>query len=265
MPKKQNPLSEANRLYARAWERRPPAAHSLPSTDLAARYKEALNADLINVLPIQAYEGPVAIIRTHEQLGEALPAIRREKILGFDTETRPNFHKGAGNPVALIQLAGENAAWLIQLIHVRFGPELAAVLGDPLQIKAGVAIHDDMRGLARIHPFAAAGVADLGRMAREAGIATVGLRSLSANLLGFRISKRVQCSNWERDILDARQIRYAATDAWLGRELYLRLLALGCSAPLPYPYHRPGRISRTGGPARPPRPPLSDNLKRKML
>ena len=102
-----------------------------------------------------------------------------------------------------------------------------------------MAIQDDMRGLARLLPFTPAGVADLGLMAREVGLTTVGLRSLSANLLGFRISKSVQCSNWERDVLEGRQVRYAATDAWLGRELYLRLLSLGCTPPSSCPYRKP--------------------------
>ena len=64
---------------------------------------------------------------------------------------------------------------------------------------------------------------DLAALARARGIKAQGLRSLAASLLGFRISKSAQCSNWERDELSPQQIRYAATDAWVGRELYARL------------------------------------------
>jgi len=195
--------------------------------------------DDIQRLPMQAYEGPVHLVRTREELHEALNVLYAETVIGFDTETRPVFRKGAHTQVSLVQLAGASAVWLVQLMHVPFDKELADLLASPLCIKAGVAIHEDMRGLARIYPFAPAAVADLGRMAQEVGLSTIGLRSMSANLFGFRISKSVQCSNWERDVLEPKQVRYAATDAWLGRELYLRLLALGSTPPPRMPYRKP--------------------------
>ena len=236
---KKSLLSESGRLYAGAWERHTPAPYALPSVDLVADYKHDLTMDDINVMPMRAYEGPVHIVRTREALHDALEILHREPLIGFDTETRPLFRKGASNQVALVQLATAEAAWLVQLVHVPFDKDLADLLATPHCIKTGVAIHEDMRGLMRIYPFTAAGVADLGLMAKEIGLTTVGLRSLSANLLGFRISKSVQCSNWEREELEPRQIRYAATDAWLGRELYLRLVALGSTPPGATPYRRP--------------------------
>jgi ribonuclease D len=54
-------------------------------------------------------------------------------------------------------------------------------------------------------------------------MATHGLRNLSANLLGVRISKGAQCSNWAREALSTKQIVYAATDAWISRELFLAM------------------------------------------
>jgi ribonuclease D len=44
-------------------------------------------------------------------------------------------------------------------------------------------------------------------------------------LLKGRISKAAQVSNWERDELSEKQILYAATDAWISRELYCRAVA----------------------------------------
>jgi hypothetical protein len=239
--KRQQPMiaAENGRLYTGVWQQRVPAPYALPSVDLTAGYRQDIGSDAINMLPMTAYEGPVHVVRTEDELEEAVTGLRGESILGFDTETRPLFRKGVSNQVALVQLAGAGAVWLIQLTRVRFGPVLADLLSDPRRIKAGVAIYDDMRGLSRMHPFTPAGVADLGLMARQLGLSTVGLRSLSANLLGFRISKSVQCSNWERDVLEPRQVRYAATDAWLGRELYLRLLSLGGLPPVPFTQRKP--------------------------
>ena len=53
-----------------------------------------------------------------------------------------------------------------------------------------------------------------------------GLRSLAALLLGFRISKRAQVSNWAKPTLTDAQIQYAATDAWVSRDLYLHIMDL---------------------------------------
>ena len=101
------------------------------------------------------------------------------------------------------------------------------LLADPAVIKAGVAIGDDMRELARLYPFKPAGMVDLGMVARAHQLTTQGLRTLAANLFGQRISKGPQCSNWSVMELSKRQVIYAATDAWIGRAIYLRMRELG--------------------------------------
>jgi len=42
--------------------------------------------------------------------------------------------------------------------------------------------------------------------------------------LRFRISKQAQTSNWNIKTLSKKQIIYAATDAWVGRELYFKFM-----------------------------------------
>ena len=54
-----------------------------------------------------------------------------------------------------------------------------------------------------------------------------GLRTLAANFFGWRVSKGSQCSNWSLPELSARQIAYAATDAWIGRLIFIRMCELG--------------------------------------
>ena len=117
--------------------------------------------------------------------------------------------------------------YLVQLSWWPFGPELAGLLADPAVVKAGVAIGDDMRELARLYPFKPAGMVDLGMVARAHQLTTQGLRTLAANLFGQRISKGPQCSNWSVMELNKRQVIYAATDAWIGRAIYLRMRELG--------------------------------------
>lgn len=189
-------------------------------------YRRDVSKDEINALPIAAYEGPVLLVREPEALEEALQALSGDSVLGFDTEARPCFEKGKSACTSLVQLAGSEAVVLVRLLKVPMGERLAAVLADPDVIKVGVGIREDMRLLGRKYAFTPASLVDLGDAARKLGLKTRGLRTLAANLMGVRISKGAQCSNWEKAELSPTQIRYAATDAWIGRELFFRIREL---------------------------------------
>lgn len=181
----------------------------------------------INALPLTHYDGPLHIIRTLSEWRKAEKDLISTPVLGFDTETRPTFRKGKLNSPSLVQLAGANAVYLIQLAWLPFGEPCAQLLANPEIIKTGVGIHDDMAALARIYPFAPQGCVDLGTVAKAHNLPNQGLRTLAASLFGWRISKGSQCSNWSSRNLSPRQIAYAATDAWIGRLIYLKLAELG--------------------------------------
>ena len=66
---------------------------------------------------------------------------------------------------------------------------------------------------------------DLQKIGWEWGIRDKAVKKMAAIILGIRISKTQQLSNWEADKLSESQCRYAATDAWVCREMYLKLLA----------------------------------------
>lgn len=189
-------------------------------------YRRKLSKDEINALPMRRYEGEVRLVRTEEALENAVRDLRGERVLGFDTETKPSFRKGTTNAPALVQLAGEDVVYLVQLTWVPMNALLTSILSDPDIVKAGVSIHDDMRELRRSLDFEPAGLVDLGHAARACRMETQGLRNLAANLFGWRISKGPQCSNWGQAELSAKQVGYAATDAWIGRLVYLRMREL---------------------------------------
>ena len=180
----------------------------------------------INDLPIRRYEGPVEVIRTQEELDKAMERLRGQAVLGFDTESRPSFRKGKYYPPSLVQLAPADRVYIIQLTWLPLNDTLASLLGAPDVLKVGAAIHDDVKELQKLHDFTPDGIVDLGDMAKDLGLETRGLRSLAANILGVRISKAARCSNWAGKKLQNQQIVYAATDAWIGRELYFKLKEL---------------------------------------
>jgi ribonuclease D len=184
----------------------------------------------INLLPLKRYEGPVEVIADDERLRAIMPGLRGERVLGFDIEVRPTFKSGDSFPPALVQMAGESAVYLVQLKRIADLSPLGELFADNQVIKAGVAITGDIAKLHEIVPFEPAKFVELGKMAAKRGFKASGVRTLAANLLGLRISKGAQCSNWERSELTPAQIHYAATDAWVCREIYLFLEK--CGAPI---------------------------------
>ena len=150
-----------------------------------------------------------------------------EKILGFDTETRPAFKKGESYLPSLIQLAALDRVYIFQLKHIRSYEPIADILNDKKVLKAGIAVNDDIKKLNGIFSLGSSGFVELAEMASKAGIKNAGLRGLAALLFGFRISKQTKCSRWDAATLTHEQIVYAATDAWICRELYFALHGTG--------------------------------------
>jgi len=184
--------------------------------------KNKLSKTEINSLPLRYYNGAIRIIQTAEQAKNACAILIKEKVLGFDTETRPAFKKGQSYLPSLLQLAGTKVVYLFQLSQCGLTDSIIILLSNVNIIKSGVAINQDLTELQQILNFEPAGFVDLGDIARSKGLPHHGLRGLAAYLLKFRISKSGRTSNWSANQLTKKQIKYAATDAWVGRELYLK-------------------------------------------
>jgi ribonuclease D len=177
----------------------------------------------IGNLPLRAYSGKVELIRNAEDLPSVMSEISKHEVVGFDTETRPSFRKGQLYKVSLMQLAIPDYVFLIRLQYTGITPELVSFLEDGDILKTGVGIRDDLHALNRLKSFVPAGFVDLVPLAREAGLKVESVKKLTGLLLGFRISKSAQTSNWEARNLTPKQIEYAATDAWVCLELYHKL------------------------------------------
>ena len=120
-------------------------------------------------------------------------------------------------------MASENHAFLFQLRDLGLSDPLKELFEDATVLKIGVAIHDDIKALQQKSEFEPSGFVELADLARRFGIITTGLRNLTGIFLKSRISKRFQLSNWDRKNLDKHQQLYAATDAWVCREIFQQL------------------------------------------
>jgi ribonuclease D len=194
----------------------------------------ALPADLLREisretmleLPIRRYEGEIRLVETAQALERAAADIFQEEALGFDTETRPAFRKGESHPPALAQVATARAVYLFPLQRLDFSATLAEMLAEKAIVKAGVALADDLHKLQALFAFEPAAVTDLGHVAKRHGLKQTGVRNLAGIFLGARITKGAKTTNWAARHLTQQQMTYAATDAWICRELYLRFREL---------------------------------------
>ncbi|MEM0941411.1 MAG: 3'-5' exonuclease [Bacteroidota bacterium] len=181
----------------------------------------------IQQLPLLTFEGEIRVINTHQECNEVLLILEKESLLGFDTETKPTFHKGEYNPTSLIQLSTQKEAFLFRLNKIGYPKRLFNLLANPNLTKLGISILDDLKDLNRLSPFTPQGFIDLNHTAKELGIRHIGVRKLTAIFLEHRISKNQRVSNWENEELTEGQKRYAATDAWICIEIHDRLLQKG--------------------------------------
>jgi len=186
-------------------------------------FKENIDREELAHYPQSAFNGDIILVDDYSKLKSSLRTLKAAELLGFDTETKPSFKKGRTNKVALLQLSDKKRAYLFRINNMGLPDEIAEILADSSVIKAGVAIHDDIKALRAVNKFTAGGFIELQDYVKDYGIESSGLRKLSAIILGFKISKRQQVSNWEAAQLTEAQLHYAATDAWVCYEIYKKL------------------------------------------
>ena len=189
-------------------------------------YIESISTEELGKLEYASFPGRIHVIDSvGAEFNRAIAYLRSQKIIGFDTETRPCF--GPNQPrygVSLLQLSGPEKAFLFRVNSIGMHRRLCNLLANPKIIKVGAAIHDDIRGLQKKRDFVPAGFVDLQKIVWEWGIRDKSVKKMAAIILGYRISKTQQLSNWEAEHLSESQCKYAATDAWVCREMYIHLM-----------------------------------------
>ena len=187
---------------------------------------ESIDSEQLKQLEFASFQGKIQVIDSIGfEFNKAISYLRAQKVIGFDTETRPCFSQDQPRyGVALLQLSGPGKAFLFRVNKIGMHRRLCRLLADKNIIKVGAAIHDDIRGLQKLNGFEPGGFVDLQKIVWEWGIRDKSVKKMSAIILGFRISKTQQLSNWEAEKLSEQQCRYAATDAWVCREMYLKLM-----------------------------------------
>ena len=193
---------------------------------LPAELQRSISRDEVVALPIRRYEGEVVVVGTPAELERAREDFAAEALVGIDTETRPAFRKGESYPPSLVQVATGKAVYLFQIQQLDCSSVLKELVSSEKTIKAGVSLAYDLRQLKQVFPFDEKAVVDVGWAAKRQGLEQTGVRNLAALFLGLRIPKGAKTTNWSARRLSPQQLTYAATDAWVCRQLYLRFSEL---------------------------------------
>lgn len=153
------------------------------------------------------------------QIAEAAEALRRETVIGLDTET---FWDAKTNIsyVSLAQLSARDGDVIVADVLSAGVEPLRALLEAPeVRMVAHNARFDEamLRG-AGVKTY---GLIDTLRMSRMAlSLNSHSLASVSEHLLGLPMDKSLQKSNWRRRPLTRAQIEYAALDARIAILVY---------------------------------------------
>ena len=185
-----------------------------------ARAIVTISKEKLSTLPAAEYNGRICVVDTPEKMKEAITELKKAKIIGFDTETRPSFRRGQTFKMSLIQLCTPDCCYLFRTNEIGFPKELLEILEDPNLLKVGLSIHDDFHNLRRVTNIEPQGFVDLQPFVKEYKIVDNSLSRVYGILFGARISKGQRLTNWEASELTTLQQNYAALDAYACIRIY---------------------------------------------
>lgn len=186
-------------------------------------YTISIPKNLISSLPLVEYDAPIHVIDTMDRALEVLDKLSKEKIVGFDTETRPSFTRGRRYNVALIQISTLKCSYLFRVNKLGIFPELTEFIENDSVVKVGLSLKDDFFVMHKVSEFLPHGFIDLQDYVKKFGITDASLQRIFGIVFNERISKAQRLTNWEAQELTPAQQHYAAVDAWACLKVYLEL------------------------------------------
>ena len=187
-------------------------------------FRTKITKDEVNQMPVVLFEGAITLVDDLSKIQPAIAELRKNNVVGIDTETKPSFTRGTYHKVSLVQISTLDHCFLFRLNKIDFPAALAEFLSDENIKKIGLSLRDDLNGLNKHHAFKPANCVDIQTIVQSYGILELGLQKIYAILFGKKISKSQRLTNWENAELTEQQQRYAATDAWASLQIYLQLM-----------------------------------------
>ena len=69
------------------------------------KFVASISNDDVAALEAVHFDGCIEVVETPDALAKACHILSKERIIGFDTETRPSFQAGVSHKVSLLQLS----------------------------------------------------------------------------------------------------------------------------------------------------------------
>ena len=182
--------------------------------------------DEIELLPIyEDHNRPVEII-TDANLAVTLKKLKKEPVLGFDTESKPVFEKAQKQYTDLFQIATPKTCYIFQINKISHPSQLEIITKDRNIKKVGVGLGSDIKSLKDEFQMKCESFIDLNTIFEHLGRSNnIGSKQLVAAVLGKNLkkNKKTTVSNWQNETLTPEQVAYASDDAFSSIDAYLNL------------------------------------------
>ena len=181
--------------------------------------------DIAALEPFEGLELDQVFVVTHERQAR----IARDELMdagtvGFDTESKPTFHKGQKSQGPhVLQFATLKKAFLFRAHCVESIPVIVELLQSPELTKIGFGLSGDLHQISSNFGIRPAAIVDLDRSFKQLGYRNaIGAKSAIALLFKRRLlkSKSITTSNWAAKDLSERQLLYAANDAYAALRIF---------------------------------------------
>jgi ribonuclease D len=168
--------------------------------------------------------GRVFLVTNERQAGIAFEELMSAGSVGFDTESKPTFHKGQKSEGPhVLQFATLEKAFIFQSHFVESHPVIIEALKSPELTKIGFGLGGDLHQISNRFGIRPASIVDLDRSFKQLGYRNaVGAKSAVAMFFQRKLikSKSITTSNWAARELTERQLLYAANDAYAALRIF---------------------------------------------
>lgn len=174
------------------------------------------------IAELEPFEGleleRIYVVTNERQAGLAVEELLAVREVGFDTESKPTFHKGQKSEGPhVLQFSTTEKAFIFQSHVEESHPAIMTLLKSPELVKIGFGLRGDLHQISERFNIRPSSIIDLDREFKQLGFRNaVGARSAIAMLFERRLlkSKAMTTSNWAAKQLSDRQLLYAANDAY---------------------------------------------------
>ncbi|WP_300440574.1 3'-5' exonuclease [Zoogloea sp.] len=166
----------------------------------------------------------IFVVKNLSQLKAASAAIHAERFVGFDTESKPTWSKDEPRTGPhIIQFALSDRAYIVQVPLGVLAEPLRAIIESENIVKIGFGLNSDRGPLFRNLGFRLKTTVELSHSLRALRYKQrLGVNAAVAIVLGKNLHKpkSITTSNWALPKLSARQLEYAANDAFAALKVF---------------------------------------------